>query len=182
MRITGGQARGRSIEGPPGRTARPTASKVRQAFFNICCNNIAAARFLDVFAGSGLMGIEALSRGAGSLVAIEIERELTAAIEANLRRLKLQGEVICGDWNKVAPLLPPQTFHLIFADPPYKAGLGLCVLELVCRHGLLATNGILAIEHGLAADELPEELETLAKWKTKSYGRTHLSFYQIKEL
>lgn len=178
MRITGGQARGRVIEGPPGRTARPTASKVRQAFFNICCNNIAGARVLDICAGSGLMGMEALSRGADSLVAVEIDRELCRAIEANLKRLKLRGEVICGDWNNVAPLLPPQTFDLVFADPPYKSGLALCVLELASTHGLLAAGGTLGFEHGLAADELPEEVGTLAKWKTKSYGRTHLSFYQ----
>lgn len=180
MRITGGQARGRVISGPEGRQARPTASKVRQAFFNIVCNNVEGARFLDVCAGSGLMGLEALSRGAKSLVAIEEDRQLAKAIESNIKKLGFAGEVICGDARRVLALLPPQKFDLIFADPPYKSRLAAEILPLIEAHDLLAADGIAALEH-IEAAGLPEETDELVKWKSKSYGKTLLSFFTFKD-
>ncbi len=177
MRITGGSARGRVIDGPSGLEARPTASKIRQAFFNILRNIVPQARFLDLFAGTGLMGIEALSRGAVSLIAVEESRKLAKGIESDLRRLGFEGEVICADVRKVFPLLAAGEFEIIYADPPYKSRLTLAVLQSVQKHNLLAPDGVLAVEHS-RADVLPEEHEELISFDRREYGQTAVTFYR----
>jgi len=177
MRITGGQARGRVINGPTGLEARPTASKIRQAFFNILYRRVPDSRFLDLFAGTGLIGLEALSRGAASLVAVEENRRLARSIEANLVRLGFEGEVICRDVRKVLSVLEPAGFDLIFADPPYLSDrLGLSVLISVDKHRLLSEGGIVAIEHARSA-RLPEQVGELSLFDHRHYGQTAVSFY-----
>lgn len=147
LRITGGQARGRSIESPQGLDVRPTSSKIRQALFNILGARVSGANFLDLFAGSGLMGMEAMSRGAGSLIAVEESGKLATAIEKALERLKLEGEVIRGDVRDVVNNLPKLYFDIVFADPPYKSSLPKTVVQLVAKKRLLKPEGILVVEH-----------------------------------
>src|SRR5881628_2830881 len=129
LRITGGEARGRSISGPIGLEARPTASKIRQAFFNILHERINGARFLDLFAGTGLMGIEALSRGAHQLVAVYESRKMTKMIQANLAKIGYEAEVISADVRRVIPILETDSFDIIFADPPYKGNKATSLLH-----------------------------------------------------
>lgn len=176
MRITGGESRGRVIAGPEGLELRPTGSKVRQAFFNILQNKLKGSSFLDVCAGTGLMGIEALSRGAGSLISIEENRKIAKNIEANLKHLGYDGEVIAGDLRRVLPILEPRAFDIIYADPPYKMGLSEPILELVEKHTLLDDEGILVIEH-LRSLEPPEACGRLLRTSLRHYGQTSLSFY-----
>lgn len=179
MRITGGRSKGRVISAPDGQAVRPTASKIRQAFFNILGHKIVDARFLDLFAGSGIMGIEALSRGAKALVAVEESRRLTKAIEANLARFGYEAEVICGDVCKVLPVFDFERFDVVFADPPYQSRLALSVLAGVDRHKLLNQDGILAIEHSREM-VLAEELSTLIAFGRRLYGQTAITFYKPK--
>lgn len=181
MRITGGTARGRVINGPSGLEARPTSSKIRQAFFNILRNIVPGSRFLDLFAGTGLMGIEALSRGAASLIAVEENRRLAKGIEADLKRLGFEGEVICGDVRKVLPILEPGAFELIFADPPYASRFDQIVLHGVGRHRLLSAAGVLAIEHARSS-QLPDEENGLEAFDRREYGQTSVSFYRLKKI
>lgn len=176
MRITGGESRGRLITGPAGQQTRPTGSKVRQAFFNILSNKLYAASFLDLCAGTGMMGIEALSRGAGSLIAVEEDRKTARAIETNLKHLGYEGEVICGDVRKVLGILSGQTFDIIFADPPYKSDIQELILRMVEQHKLLADQGILVIEH-LKTLAPPDSCEMLRRNSLRNYGQTSLSFY-----
>ncbi len=180
MRITGGRSKGRVIAAPDGEKVRPTGSKIRQAFFNILGHKIVGAYFLDLFAGSGIMGIEALSRGAEGLVAIEESRRLTRAIEVNLARFGYKAEVICGDVCKVLPALDCEMFDVVFADPPYQSRLALSILGGVDRHKLLKQDGILAIEHSRAM-LLAEELSTLTAFDRRLYGQTAITFYQLKD-
>lgn len=147
LRITGGQARGRSIESPQGLDVRPTSSKIRQSLFNILGARVSGANFLDLFAGSGLMGMEALSRGAGSLIAVEESGKLAGAIEKSLERLSLEGEVIRGDVRDVVNNLPKLYFDIVFADPPYKSSLAKTVVQLVAKKRILKPDGILLVEH-----------------------------------
>lgn len=147
LRITGGQARGRSIESPQGLDVRPTSSKIRQALFNILGARVSGANFLDLFAGSGLMGMEAMSRGAASLTAVEESGKLANAIEKALERLDLEGEVIRGDVRDVVNNLPKLYFDIVFADPPYKSSLGKTVVQLVAKKRILKREGILVVEH-----------------------------------
>ena len=176
MRITGGAARGRVIEGPEGLELRPTGSKVRQAFFNILQNKLYGSSFLDVCAGTGLMGIEAMSRGAASLIAVEENRKIAKTIESNLKRLGFEAEVICADLRRVLPVLQERSFDIIYADPPYKGGLNETILQLVASHQLLNDEGVLIVEH-LRSLPMPEECEQLKRSSLRHYGQSSLSFY-----
>ncbi|MBX9685782.1 MAG: 16S rRNA (guanine(966)-N(2))-methyltransferase RsmD [Candidatus Obscuribacterales bacterium] len=180
MRITGGEARGRSISGPDGLELRPTGSKLRQAFFNILGNKLNASSFLDLCAGTGLMGLEALSRGAGSLIAVEENRKSARNIEANLKHLGYEGEVICSDLRRVIPLLAPKSFDIIYADPPYKSEIFVSIIELVDKHKILAADGLLVLEH-LRNRKLPEKVGELELSSIRHYGQSSLSFYKIKD-
>ena len=178
MRITAGNLKGRVITGPEGLSVRPTGSKMRQAFFNIISNNIEGARFVDVCAGSGLMGFEALSRGARSLVFIEKDKRQGLAIQQNIKRLDLLGcaEVITGDLRRVLPVLPAEDADIIFADPPYQSELATVILILVDTHDLLAADGFLAIEHALDT-KLPQQSGRLANYDFRKYGQSAFSFF-----
>ncbi|HEY9789676.1 MAG TPA: 16S rRNA (guanine(966)-N(2))-methyltransferase RsmD [Candidatus Obscuribacterales bacterium] len=181
MRITGGECRGRVITGPEGLEVRPTASKIRQAFFNILSNKVDGARFVDVCAGSGLMGFEALSRGAASLISIEESRRMVEAIRGNANRLGFEGvaEVIAGDARKALAVLSPGEADIIFADPPYKARLQEAILIVVSDGELLSAEGVFSIEH--ANDlRLPEETSSLVQYDRRKYGQTAVSFYRRK--
>lgn len=179
MRITGGECRGRVISGPEGLEVRPTASKIRQAFFNIISNRVGDARFVDVCAGSGLMGMEALSRGAASLIAIEENRRFGQAIQQNCERFgfKDRSEVICGDARKVLPLLAEGEADVIWADPPYKSQLAEPILTLVDKNRLLAPDGVAVIEHARSMPP-PEVINGLAMYDRRIYGGTAVSFYR----
>ena len=177
MRITGGQARGRTVASPVGLTVRPTASKVRQALFNILGGRVDGANFLDIFAGSGLMGLEALSRGAGGLISIEENRKMARAVEISLEQLGFAGNVYCSDFRQVLPKLPQKSFDIIFADPPYKTPFGRIVVEKVDALELLSADGIFVLEH-LKDYELPSELKLIQPVDTRHYGQTCLTFFR----
>ncbi|MBX9694684.1 MAG: 16S rRNA (guanine(966)-N(2))-methyltransferase RsmD [Cyanobacteria bacterium] len=176
LRITGGVAKGRAVGSPTTSEVRPTGSKVRQAVFNILGSRIKASRFLDLFAGSGIMGIEALSRGAYSLTSIEMSRKLATAIEKSLEQLSLEADVITGDVRSVLQELAGEPYDIIFADPPYKSTLAKSVLQLVDRHKLLDEEGILIIEHETKL-EFPLDEVSLKLSKKKTYGQTCLSLF-----
>ncbi len=181
MRITGGECRGRTITAPDGLEVRPTSSKIRQAFFNILGNSLDGARFVDMCAGTGLMGIEALSRGAASLIAIEDAKRIAQEIEANVKRLGFQAcsEIICGDVKRVLPLLNPGEGDIMFADPPYRSQLAPKIMRLVEELGLLSENGVLAIESSNDT-KLDEELGQLIQYDRRKYGQTAITFFRLK--
>lgn len=180
MIITGGEARGRRISSPEGLAVRPTASKIRQAFFNILGYRVREAEFLDVFAGSGLMGLEALSRGAQSLTCIEENKKMVRAIETSIQTLGFEGNVVAGDFRQVIPRLEGRKFDIIFGDPPYKSPFGTTLLRLVDKHNLLADDGILAIEHQ-KGHKFPADLERLSLTDCRTYGGTGISFFKLAD-
>ncbi|MBS1955406.1 MAG: 16S rRNA (guanine(966)-N(2))-methyltransferase RsmD [Cyanobacteria bacterium SZAS-4] len=179
MRITGGEARGRLVPSPEGLAVRPTASKIRQAFFNILQGKVGQCDFLDVFAGTGLMGLEALSRGANSLVSIEAERRMARALEDSLKALGFDGEVICGDYRHILSTLPPLKFDIVFADPPYKTNYPNGVVEMVELHDLLKSEGILAIEHKRDF-RFDQPKGSLKVYDRRQYGQTAISFFRMQ--
>lgn len=182
MRITGGEARGRVISAPPGLDIRPTSSKVRQAFFNILAHKIKNCRFLDLCAGTGLMGIEALSRGAASLISVEENKVFAKQIQVNLKTLgyAAKSEVISYDVSRVLPTLSEREFDIIFADPPYKAQIVKQLPSLIAKYRLLDDEGIFIMEH-LKSIELAGIVEsqtsTLHLGRTRNYGQTSISFF-----
>ncbi len=176
MRITGGSACGRIITAPKGLDVRPTASKVRQAIFNILNLRLADCRFLDLFSGSGLMGLEALSRGAQSVTFVEESHHQIRTIEDNLALLGFKATVLRGDVCRALPSLKQGAFDIIFADPPYKSNLPINCIKAVDTSKLLSADGIFVIEH-LRGMEMPDDLKFLVLKDTRAYGQTAVSFF-----
>jgi 16S rRNA (guanine(966)-N(2))-methyltransferase RsmD len=149
---------------------------VRQALFNILGARVSQSSFLDIFAGSGLIGLEALSRGAERLISIDENRKIVRAIEDSLNQLGFTGQVYCADFRQVLAKLPPRSFDIIFADPPYKTPFGRMAVEKVEALGLLKEDGVMVLEH-LRGLDLPHDLPSLTRVDSRQYGETCLSFY-----
>lgn len=177
MRIIGGQARGRVIRLPAGAPIRPTTDRIRKSLFDIL-PPLQGTLFLDLFAGSGSVGLEALSRGVGRAYFVEREVSLAEVIRGNLRTLdcEAQAEVIVADARKGMGRLAGRgiRFGVLFADPPYDRG---CVAEVcagLAGGGLLAVDGIAVIQHSIRESLHPPA--GLAIADQRRYGDTLLTF------
>ena len=180
MKVTGGFLKNHPLKSPKGNATRPTSEKLRQAVFNICQHHIEDADFLDLYAGSGAMGIEALSRGARSATLIEKNRSAANTIRENINDLDLSplATLYTADVLISLPKLKGQTFHLIYVDPPYEKQLQEKTLHLIDSLHLLHIGGILFIEESASHPlEIPE-LKTLSFTKKRTVGSTTL--YQFK--
>lgn len=179
MRITGGFLKNRSLKSPKTTATRPTSEKLRQSVFNICQNHIEGAHFLDLFAGSGAMGIEALSRGAESATFIESNRSALKTIRDNLNELDLSplATILAGDVLLLLNKLKGKQFDLIYVDPPYEKGLHEKTLKLIDSYDLLDQEGTLFIEE-LSLEELP--LKNLELKKKRKMGNTFLYEFTSK--
>lgn len=180
MRVTGGELKGRPLKSPPGLAARPTTDKVRQSIFNILMNDIEETEVLDLFAGSGALGIEALSRGAKSAFFIEQGHAQAETIKHNLRALDLPKNLVKSDFKTGCHKLSDEgmQFDIIFADPPYEKYEPALVAEVVLQYNLLRDGGFLILEHKRGAEVKEEQLVLL---KRKKYGQTEVTFYVRRE-
>jgi 16S rRNA (guanine(966)-N(2))-methyltransferase RsmD len=182
MRIIGGSAKGAVIRTLKGDCVRPTADKVREALFDILFGRVEGAVFLDLYAGSGAVGIEALSRGAEKVIFVEKDKKVVSIMKENINKCKFVDRAVIinrkvesafGEIKKYR-----DAFDLIFMDPPYgEADYGKILYEM-CGHGLLEKDGTLAIEH-MKKEDLPEEIAGIRRIKTRTYGQTTLSFYKF---
>ena len=182
MRVIAGSARGRQLATFAGRDIRPTPDRVREALFSIIFSKIGpltGCRVLDLFAGSGALGIEALSRGAGHVWFLDHSRQAIGTISENLQRCRLaeRATVQRADLWQHLPALPGP-FTLIFADPPYGADLVPRLLEEINRYQLLAGNGLLSIETA-PDDEVPDRAGSLRLLERRRYGSTLLHFFHF---
>lgn len=180
LKLTGGKERGRSIPSPRGRLARPTSSKIRQALFNILGDLVLDANFLDLYAGSGIMGLEALSRGALTLTAVEINRKLAGQIKSSAEEFGYEAEIFAEDVRSTGGKLEKEYFDLIFADPPYGAKLSQPTIHLVDRKRLLRKNGVFILEHQHNTI-LDLSRTSLVEVDKRTYGQTVLSFLKRTE-
>jgi len=167
MRIIAGEFRGRSLKAPGDRRARPTADRVREAWFSIVAQELAGARVLDLFAGSGALGLEALSRGAGAVDFVEMSRAALAALRANIAALDVEGRVRvrAGDALRFVAGLAPRAYDVAFADPPYKSD---AAEQLVAAFRATPFAHILGVEHSART--------AVAGDATRRYGDTALTF------
>ena len=179
MRILGGALRGRRVAGPSGTSTRPTAGRVKAALFNILSDRIPGARFLDLYAGTGLIGIEALSRGAGHVTFVESNPASSRVVKSNLRHC---GYAHLADVRAVTasrflkqPLQQP--YDIVFVDPPYEAVEESTVLPLLGGGAIIGTNGVVVIEH-FHKVPLPVQVGRLVFVKSYRHGDTILSVYQ----
>jgi 16S rRNA (guanine966-N2)-methyltransferase len=146
VRIIAGVWRGRPIEAPPGQSTRPTADRARETLFSMLASRLGSfedLRIADLFAGSGALGFEALSRGAASATFVENDPKASAVIKRNAEKLGASVQILGGS----ALALPrADPFDLIFADPPYSPGSGSAVVEAVAKAGWLAPGGWMSVE------------------------------------
>ena len=182
MRIITGSARGCRLKTPKGtEVTRPTADRVKESLFNILGQMVAGRKVLDIFAGTGNLGLEALSRGAES--AVFVDKATAKLITENLQLTRLQEKGIVRSGDVFAELSRQAAgkaeFSLIFCDPPYHKGLWQQALRQIdAADGLMAENGILVVEHGAEENEIPE-LSRLQLVHNRRYGHTtQLSFFQ----
>lgn len=180
MRISSGKWRGRSILAPEGKL-KPTSDKVRQSIFSILRSDILGSRFLDLYAGSGSVGITALSEGASFVTFIERDSQTYKSLRENLRSLAQKEEYqgFRSDVNKISNLLKGELFDIVFADPFYPDINSFVKTLHRNTMELLAPEGIFILEHGRTTKA--QELSLLEGYQeTKSYGDTALSIFRKK--
>jgi len=182
MRITGGELCGRILAAPKGMATRPTQDRVRESLFAILGGRVQEASILDMFAGSGSLGIEAISRGAAHCTFVEKSRIASEALQKNIGSLGIADKckVILTDavknpaaWSIFAP------FDMAFIDPPYASGLYERAIELVRIPKMISHMGIVVIERDKGIC-LPDEGDGLKLRRTERYGATLLDFYQFE--
>lgn len=179
MRISGGQFKGRNLEVPKGDLVRPTQDMVREALFSILMNEIPDATFLDLFAGSGSVALEALSRGAKSVTMVEMEPKHLAVIKRNCEMIKVLPETIRADvYSWIATAGRGRKFDICYADPPYALGAEkgyLEVLKTLAAGDVVREGGVFVAE--MKADQHPDECEGWNLCKDRRYGQTRLAVY-----
>ena len=184
-RIIGGEGKGRRLKAPRGLDTRPTAARVRQTLFDILAARLPGCRFLDAFAGSGAVGLEALSRGAALVVFVESAAGAVAALRANADALARAGgnvRVLRQDARVALAALADagESFDVIYVDPPYASDLYEKALEQAGRKGLLGEDGVVVAEH-FHKRTLPERIGALARTREVRVGDHRLSFYRRQE-
>ncbi len=177
MRVITGSARGRRLKELEGLETRPTTDRVKEGLFNILQFDIEGRRVLDLFAGTGQLGIECLSRGAASAVFVERRADAVKLIRENLKTTDLadRARVVAGDSMELLKSLR-ERFDLILLDPPYEAGLLEPALAHIARFDILAPHGIIVAEHP-AGKVLPALAEPYRLHRTYRYGKIGLTVY-----
>lgn len=174
MRVISGNARGRKLKTPENYDIRPTTDNVKESIFNIIQFDIEGRRVLDLFAGTGQLGIECLSRGAESVVFIDQSREAVKIIKENLKACKLSATVLQQD--AISYLKGCGSFDIIFIDPPYDSQLYENTLEIVNLVDILSDGGIIVCE-SRRDRSLPEMKAPYVKHKEYYYGKVKITLY-----
>ncbi len=179
MRVISGAARGRRLKAPKGRRVRPTADRVKESVFDLLGLQWEGCRVMDLFAGSGALGIEALSRGAGLALFVEADRSCCRVLLGNLKccGMEERGLVIRADavrFLRSRGGFPD--FHVIFADPPYERGLAWPCVMGVARGRWLTPDGRLVVEHS-SKEGIPDQGAGLTLLDRRSYGGSRVSVY-----
>jgi 16S rRNA (guanine(966)-N(2))-methyltransferase RsmD len=179
MRIVAGKFKGRLLRTLHGQDVRPTSDRLRETLFNVLAPRIAGTRFLDLCAGSGAVGIEALSRGSTHITLVERSRPACSLISQNLESLGIgsEADVVCSDAVAALRRLASNAsqFDVIFFDPPYASGVYGSVLNLIATEPLLAESGIMIVEHRVKTP--PEsEFPGIEVYRRIKQGESALTF------
>lgn len=178
MRIIGGEFRSRVLAEFAGASVRPTSDRAREALFNILSLKVRGARVLDLFAGSGALGLESFSRGAEEVVFNDYSKDSLAVLKKNLQTLKipLSDKVKAYNYDYVTCLESQnKPFDIIFLDPPYQFDYGVVALEKIVERGLLVENGIVVYERDRAFET---EIVGLEKYDERKYGKAWFAFFK----
>ncbi|HTU02681.1 MAG TPA: 16S rRNA (guanine(966)-N(2))-methyltransferase RsmD [Candidatus Sulfotelmatobacter sp.] len=181
MRISAGEHRGRRLRSPKGRGTRPTSDRVRQALFNILGPRLRDARVLDLFAGTGAVGLESLSRGAASATLVERDASALRSLRENVSALSLgaRARILAGEALPAIRSLAEagQRFDCVFLDPPYGLGLAVRCLEALAPGDIVRDNGVLVVQ-ARHTEALPERAGAFRQTSRRRYGESSLTFYE----
>ena len=184
MRIVAGKFKGREIKGPASGATRPTSDRVRESIFNILTHGIDGfeledMRVMDLFAGTGALGLEAISRGAKFCCFVEEDAGARGVIRANADTCGVIGQtrIWRRDAADLGPCAPQSPYGLVFADPPYGKGLGEKAIASVLKGGWLAAGGIVVLEE--AAKSVVNDVAGLSLLDAREYGDTQVRFFQL---
>lgn len=175
LRVTAGTLKGRRIPVPKGEV-RPTSERGRQGYFNIVADRIDGARFLDLFAGSGIFSFEAISRGAASATAVDQSHANSVAISRVAQSLQVAIEVVNSDVISALGRLKGRSFDLVYSDPPYDYDRYDDLL-LALDRGPLAEDAIVAVEHRRRSEPFSAKTERLSHWRRAEYGEVWITFF-----
>ncbi len=182
MRVIAGLYRGRTLKSPADTKTRPTSDRLRETLFNVLAPQIdETTRFLDLCAGTGAIGIEALSRGAGFATFVDISRKACALIEDNLEHLEIpedETEIVCLPAETFAGRKYENGWDVVFFDPPYDLDHSTVLFEFgAAESKLLNEDGILVVEHHSKA-RMPDAVGAIRRWRILKQGDSSLSFYE----
>jgi 16S rRNA (guanine(966)-N(2))-methyltransferase RsmD len=184
LRIIAGKFRGRKLKSPPSLQTRPTSDRLRETLFNILATRIKGARFLDLCAGTGAVGIEALSRGAAHVTFVDQSRKMCALIESNLNSLEIAQDEYrvvladASDYLRRHLKTSEQPFEIVFFDPPYATDYGVLLKFLGDRSSqILDVDAIVIVEHH-KKKLLPGQMQALTRYRELKQGDSVMSFYR----
>jgi 16S rRNA (guanine966-N2)-methyltransferase len=184
MRVISGKCKGRQLQAVPGMSTRPTTDKVKEAIFNMIGPYFSGGIGLDLFGGSGGLGIEALSRGLDRVIFVDHNAKAVQTIKKNVAMCDLHGqaEIYRNDAERALKAVVKRglRFYVIFLDPPYKEQKLPSLLSFIDNHHLLEKDGVVVAEHA-AEIHLPERVGGLCKWKQETYGITAVSIYRYMD-
>lgn len=181
MRVIAGIYRGRVLKNPPDGKTRPTSDRLRETLFNVLAPQIDnETRFLDLCAGTGAIGIEALSRGAAFVTFVDVSKRACALIEENLDKLAVpesQTELLNLDAENFTSREHKTGWDVAFFDPPYDFNHSLVMHEFGTKSDLLRDGGMLVVEHHTKS-HMPDAVGNIRRWRILKQGETQLSFYE----
>lgn len=177
MRVISGKYRGRVLSDFKGADIRPTADRVKESLFNILSSNVCGARVLDMFCGSGNLGIECISRGAEFVHFNDISKDSIDLLKKNLS--KIEGNYTVTNYDFSACLKAGEKYDLIFIDPPYASDCGIQALKLISKGNHLSEGGIAVYERDRS---FSGEVDGIIKFDERKYGKTYLTFFKAGNL
>ena len=180
MRIIGGKFRSRVLAEFPGEDVRPTSDRAKESLFNILALKLQGARVLDLFAGSGSLGLECLSRGAKEVIFNDFSKDSLAIVRKNLTALKIpvngeEAKITQSDYLSCLSVMRGK-FDVVFLDPPYRFDYGKSALEMIAKRGLLSENGVAVYERDRAFEG---EIDGLEQYDERKYGKTYITFFRV---
>ena len=181
MRVISGKARGLKLKTIDGDTTRPTKDMVKEALFSMLIGHVEGCVFLDLFAGSGAIGIEALSRGAKEAYFCDLNKKCIEVIKDNISKARFDdfAKIYNLDYLQMLDKVRNVSFDVIYVDPPYNKGMGIDAIEKISSYELLKTNGIIVLETD-EIEEIPDTIGDFERYKSRNYGRNFLNFYSKK--
>ena len=184
LRVISGKARGLKLDTPKNQDVRPTTDRVKESLFNMINSYIMDSNILDLFAGTGSLGIECLSRGAKNCVFVDKSKDSINIVRSNVKKARVENEstILNVDFKDAVKRLSTQNqkFDVIFMDPPYYENMFIECLKSIDEFNLLDEDGIIVVEHD-TKDLFEDSIGRLNKSREKKYGNTTLTFYKLEE-